>query len=240
METDAEDGEAAVELEGVTKVYESGDRTVVALDDVDVRVERGEFVSVIGPSGSGKSTMLNIVGLLDRPTTGRVAVGGVDATDLTERERTNKRGGLIGFVFQDFYLVPTLTAEENVRMPTAFHDGGVEAGRARELLETVGLGDRVDHYPDELSGGQKQRVAVARSLVNSPDVLLADEPTGNLDLETSERVLEEITKVRETGVSVVAVTHDPMVNDYADRTVELVDGEIRKGEATAGGLGDEP
>ena len=223
----------AVELDGVTKVYESGDRTVVALDDVDMSVEKGEFVSVIGPSGSGKSTMLNIVGLLDRPTEGTVVVGGVAATDLTERERTEKRGGLIGFVFQDFYLVPTLTAEENVRMPTAFHDEGVEAGRARRLLETVGLGERADHYPNELSGGQKQRVAIARSLVNSPDVLLADEPTGNLDLETSERVLEEITEVRDTGVSVVAVTHDPMVNDYADRTVELVDGEVveKDGEA---------
>jgi len=216
----------SVKLEDVTKEYSSGDKKVVALDEVSLSVDRGEFVSVIGPSGSGKSTMLNIVGLLDRPTSGEVVVGGVNAAELDDKERTEKRGEVIGFVFQDFYLVPTLTAEENVRMPTAFHQEPLQEGRAAELLGKVGLGDRTDHYPTELSGGQKQRVAIARSLINSPDVLLADEPTGNLDLKTSERVLEEITEVRETGVSVVAVTHDPMVNEYADRTVELVDGEI--------------
>lgn len=216
---------SAVELDGVTKKYDSGDKTVTALDDVDVRIERGEFVSVIGPSGSGKSTMLNIVGLLDRPTEGNVSVGGEDVTDLDDYDRTEKRGDVIGFVFQDFYLVPSLTAEENVRMPTAFSGEEGDEGRARRLLEDVGLGDRTDHYPNELSGGQKQRVAIARSLVNSPDVVLADEPTGNLDLDTSESVLKEISDLGE-DVSVVAVTHDPMVNEYADRTVELVDGEI--------------
>ncbi|MCX2817874.1 ABC transporter ATP-binding protein [Haladaptatus sp. F3-133] len=230
----------AVELIGVTKEYESGDRRVTALDDINVTVDEGEFVSVIGPSGSGKSTMLNLIGLLDRPTSGRVVVGGVDATDMSESRRTEKRGEVIGFVFQDFYLLPNLTAEENVRMPTAFNKSRVDSGRARELLGRVGLGDRVDHYPNELSGGQKQRVAIARSLINSPEVLLTDEPTGNLDLDTSERILGEISKVRETGVSVIAVTHDPMVEEYADRTVELVDGRLSDSRSDTARVGGEP
>jgi putative ABC transport system ATP-binding protein len=170
--------------------------------------------------------MLNILGLLDEPTSGSVELRGRPTTGLTEAERTDARRESLGFVFQDFHLLPTLTAVENVRLPTAFLPGDATE-RARELLELVGLGDRLDHTPDELSGGQKQRVAIARALVNEPDVLLADEPTGNLDRDTGTSILEEIRRITdEAGVGVVAVTHDDLVTDYADRTVELVDGVL--------------
>jgi putative ABC transport system ATP-binding protein len=212
----------------VTKRYDSGGGgAVTALSHVDFAVGRGEVVSVVGPSGSGKSTMLNILGLLDEPTSGSVELRGEPTTGLSAAERTDARRESLGFVFQDFHLLPTLSAVENVRLPTAFLPGDA-TDRARELLELVGLGDRLDHTPDELSGGQKQRVAIARALVNEPDVLLADEPTGNLDRDTGTAILEEIRRIAdEAGVGVVAVTHDDLVTAYADRTVELVDGVLR-------------
>ncbi|QIO22377.1 ABC transporter ATP-binding protein [Haloarcula sp. JP-L23] len=217
-------------LVDVSKRYDSGaGGEVVALSHVDFAVAYGEMVAVIGPSGSGKSTMLNILGLLDEPTSGRVELRGQPTVGLTEKQRTDARRESLGFVFQDFHLLPTLTALENVRLPTAFLPGDA-TDRARDLLERVGLGDRLDHTPDELSGGQKQRVAIARALVNEPDVLLADEPTGNLDRETGTSILEEIRRITdEEDVGVVAVTHDDLVTDYADRTVELVDGVIQDG-----------
>jgi len=215
-------------LVDVTKRYDSGGGgAVTALSHVDFAVESGEVVSVVGPSGSGKSTMLNIMGLLDEPTSGSVELRGEPTTGLSARERTDARRESLGFVFQDFHLLPTLSAVENVRLPTAFLPGDA-TDRATELLELVGLGDRLDHTPDELSGGQKQRVAIARALVNEPDVLLADEPTGNLDRDTGTAILEEIRRIAdEAGVGVVAVTHDDLVTEYADRTVELVDGVLR-------------
>ena len=215
-------------LVDVTKRYESGGgATVTALSHVDFAVDSGEVVAVVGPSGSGKSTMLNILGLLDDPTEGSVELRGETTAGLSEAERTDARRESLGFVFQDFHLLPTLSAVENVRLPTAFLPEDATE-RARELLELVGLGDRLDHTPDELSGGQKQRVAIARALVNEPDVLLADEPTGNLDRDTGTAILEEIRRITdEAGVGVVAVTHDDLVTDYADRTVELVDGVLR-------------
>jgi len=216
-------------IEGVTKRYESGGGSeVTALSDVDFAVESGEVVAVVGPSGSGKSTLLNVLGLLDEPTSGRVELRGESTTGLTAAERTDARRESLGFVFQDFHLLPTLSAVENVRLPTAFLPEDATE-RAEELLELVGLGDRLGHTPDELSGGQKQRVAIARSLVNEPDVLLADEPTGNLDRETGTSILEEIRRIAdEAGVGVVAVTHDDLVTEYADRTIELVDGVIQR------------
>jgi len=215
-------------LVDVTKRYESGGGgSVTALSEVDFAVAGGEVVAVVGPSGSGKSTMLNILGLLDEPTEGSVELRGETTAGLSAAERTDARRESLGFVFQDFHLLPTLSAVENVRLPTAFLPGDA-TGLARELLELVGLGDRLDHTPDELSGGQKQRVAIARALVNEPDVLLADEPTGNLDRDTGTAILEEIRRIAdEAGVGVVAVTHDDLVTDYADRTVELVDGVLR-------------
>ena len=215
----------AIELFEVTRRYDGGGETVVALDSVSIAVERGSFVAVMGPSGSGKSTLLNVVGLLDSPDEGRVRVDDEDVTDISIDERTRLRKGTIGFVFQDFHLIPTLSALENVVMPTIF-DPDPKRDRAAELLERVGLGDRLDHLPDELSGGQKQRVAIARSLINDPSIVLADEPTGNLDRDTGERILSELTAVTDAGVSVVAVTHDPAVAEYADRTIELRDGVV--------------
>ena len=216
----------SVALEGVTKRYPGGGaEPVIALDAVDFAVEPGEFVAVVGPSGSGKSTLLNVLGLLDDPTDGRRLLSGTDVTDLSVEERTTARKESIGFVFQDFHLLPTLTAVENVSLPTAF-DPGDASDRAAALLDRFGLGDRLDHEPNELSGGQKQRVAIARSLINDPDVLLADEPTGNLDTDTGESILAEFERVRSEGVAVIAVTHDALVEQYADRVVELTDGVV--------------
>ncbi|SDF21542.1 putative ABC transport system ATP-binding protein [Halorubrum xinjiangense] len=232
---DAQSDAAAVALRGVVKRYPSGGgEPVVALDDVDFAVRPGEFVAVVGPSGSGKSTLLNVLGLLDDPTAGRRLLDGTDVTSLSVAERTRARKESIGFVFQDFHLLPTLTAVENVAMPTAF-DPGDASDRAAALLGRFELGDRLDHEPSELSGGQKQRVAIARALINEPAVLLADEPTGNLDTETGEAILREFERVKAEGVAVVAVTHDPLVEEYADRVVDLTDGVLTGGLPADGG-----
>ncbi|MGM0590321.1 MAG: ABC transporter ATP-binding protein [Halobacteriota archaeon] len=216
-----------VELRGVVKRYETGGEVLEALKGVDFATEPGEFVAVMGPSGSGKSTMLNILGLLDVPTEGTVLLDGNDVTDLSDRQQTSERKRSIGFVFQNFYLIPTLTALENVEIPTLFGDDPDARRRATSLLERVGLGERLDHRPDQLSGGQKQRVAIARSLINSPRILLADEPTGNLDQATGRSVLEEFERITdEENVAIVAVTHDQQVSDFADRTINIVDGRI--------------
>ena len=221
-----EESAPALELSNVTKRYDSGAETVTALSGIDLTVQSGEFVTIMGPSGSGKSTMLNLLGLLDEPTGGTVHIAGQETADLDDGERTRLRKELLGFVFQDFYLLPTLTAVENVTVPTIFGEGEPARDRAIELLEDVGLGDRLEHDPSELSGGQQQRVAIARSLINEPRMVLADEPTGNLDRDTSIQVLEVLESVTDEGVSVVAVTHDELVTEYTDRTVELVDGSI--------------
>jgi putative ABC transport system ATP-binding protein len=214
-------------LDDVSKQYRTGGETVDALDGVSLGVDAGEMIAVIGPSGSGKSTLLNLLGLLDVPTSGTVRLDGDDVTDYDGEARTMARRRTIGFVFQSFHLVPMLTATENVLVPTMF-DGVDRRGRARDLLGRVGLGDRLDHRPDQLSGGQRQRVAIARSLINEPRLLLADEPTGNLDRETGRRILEEVERLSdEAGVGVVAVTHDELVTEFTDRTVELVDGVVQ-------------
>jgi len=235
----------SLELRDVVKRYSSGGEPVVALDHVDFAVSPGEFVAVVGPSGSGKSTLLNVLGLLDDPTDGQRLLNGTDVTNLSVAERTTARKESIGFVFQDFHLLPTLSAVENVALPTAF-DPGDARDRAASLLDRFGLGDRLDHGPSELSGGQKQRVAIARSLINDPAVLLADEPTGNLDTETGSAILAEFERVKSEGVAVVAVTHDPLVEEYADRVVELTDGVVVGGvpaeadaDADVGGPGDD-
>jgi putative ABC transport system ATP-binding protein len=217
------------ELRDVHKRYDTGAEVVHALRGVDFSIDPGEFVAVMGPSGSGKSTMLNVVGLLDTPTEGTVRLDGRDVTDLTDRELTAERKRSIGFIFQHFYLIPTLTAVENVELPTLFGDDPTGRARAETLLKRVGLGHRLHHRPDELSGGQKQRVAVARALVNSPRMLLADEPTGNLDRATGRSVLEEFVRIKtDDDVAIVAVTHDQQVTDFADRTIHIVDGRVSK------------
>lgn len=217
----------ALELDGVTKRYESGTETVTALDAVDLTVDPGGFVTIMGPSGSGKSTLLNLLGLLDEPTEGTVWIDGDETANLSDDQRTTLRKERLGFVFQDFYLLPTLSAVENVVVPTIFGAESPRRDRAKDLLERVGLGDRLDHTPSQLSGGQQQRVAIARALINEPRILLADEPTGNLDRDTSEQVLGELSGITDDGVSVIAVTHDELVTEYTDRTVELFDGRIR-------------
>ena len=218
---------AVISTTDAVKEYDSGDKTLRALDGVDLAVDPGEFVAIVGPSGSGKSTLLNLLGLLDEPTDGSVTVEDEAVSALSTRERTALRRETVGFVFQSFYLVPTLTATENVTVPALIRgDRSRLLDRAESLLERVGMGDRLDHYPDELSGGQKQRVAVARSLINDPDVLLADEPTGNLDQDTGAQVLDVFGRVADEDVAIVTVTHDEQVTDYADRTVTLVDGSL--------------
>jgi len=229
----------SLELRNTVKEYDGGGETVRALADVDFSVAPGEFVAVVGPSGSGKSTMLNTLGLLDVPTSGTVRVAGRDATTMTDPERTRARREYVGFVFQQFYLIGNLTALENVTLPTVYHDDPDAEERARTLLDRVGLGDRHDHTPDELSGGQKQRVAIARALVNGPDVVLADEPTGNLDRDTGEQVLGEFAQVTDRGVGLVAVTHDPQVAEFADRTVRIVDGQLTEASGEAANLSRE-
>ncbi|WP_324666279.1 ABC transporter ATP-binding protein [Haloarcula sediminis] len=217
----------AVDADGLVKEYETGGETVTALDDVDFALDSGEFVSIMGPSGSGKTTLLNILGLLDTPTAGNLRLDGCSTEGLSDTERTAFRKQTIGFVFQHYYLIPTLTATENVTVPRIFDDGADIRDRAESLLARVDLSDRLSHRPNELSGGQKQRVAIARSLINRPDIVLADEPTGNLDRETGRQILDEFVRVTEDhDVAVLAVTHDELVNEYVDRTVELIDGEV--------------
>ncbi len=219
---------SVIQLTDVTKRYDTEAELIEALKAVDFRAERGEMVVVTGPSGSGKSTMLNMIGLLDSPTAGTVHLDGRNVTDFSEDERTEERRSQLGFVFQDFHLLPMLTAAENVELPSMWDTDVDRRDRAVDLLRRVGLGDRLSHTPDELSGGQKQRVAIARSLINEPDILLADEPTGNLDQETGETVLDEITRLKnEENVAVVAITHDEQLVGYADHVVRLVDGVVQ-------------
>lgn len=231
---------AVVELEGVEKVYDLGRVKVHALRGVDLTVERGEFVAVMGPSGSGKTTLLNIIGLLDKPTSGRVTFEGLDVTAMGERELARLRGRKIGFVFQAYNLIPVLTAVENVELPLAL--AGVDAEEARrratEMLELVGLGDRLDHKPTELSGGEQQRVAIARALATNPSLILADEPTGNVDRKTGHAILDLLRWLNETmGVTIVLVTHDPVLAGYAGRTVYLLDGRVIGGPPSEGVYG---
>jgi putative ABC transport system ATP-binding protein len=224
-----------IDAQGLVKRYRTGGQTLYALAGIDFALESGEFVSIMGPSGSGKTTLLNILGLLDTPTEGTVLLEGQDVTGLSDRKRTSLRKRTIGFVFQHFYLLPTLTAVENVEVPLLLDSDPEVTNRARTLLERLGLGDRLDHKPDELSGGQKQRVAIARSLINSPKVVLADEPTGNLDSETGRQILDEFQRIAdEDDVAIVAVTHDDLVNEYVDRTVHLVDGTIGRERKNGG------
>ncbi|MFC7131148.1 ABC transporter ATP-binding protein [Haloferax chudinovii] len=218
---------SVIELTDVVKRYQNGEEVIAALDHVDFQADRGEMVTIIGPSGSGKSTMLNMIGLLDTPTAGTVHLDGRNVTDFSEDELTEERRSGIGFVFQDFHLLPMLTATENVELPSMWDTSVDRHDRAEDLLQRVGLGDRLDHTPDQLSGGQRQRVAIARALINEPDILLADEPTGNLDQDTGETILSELTRLKEDeNVAIVAVTHDEQMLEYTDSTVRLVDGVV--------------
>ncbi|ELY55121.1 ABC transporter ATP-binding protein [Natronolimnohabitans innermongolicus] len=230
---------SAVSLQNVRKTYQLGE-PVHALDGVSLEIPRGSYTAIMGPSGSGKSTLMNLVGCLDTPTEGTVVVDGADVTTLDDRERTTLRGTTVGFVFQTFNLMPRLTALENVALPQLFQNvgRGERRERARELLERVGLADREDHLPNELSGGQRQRVALARALVNDPALVLADEPTGNLDTDTEDDILDLFADFHDAGTTMVVVTHERHVAERADRIVHLLDGKLerieRLDEETAG------
>lgn len=215
-----------IELNNVSKNYRRGVETVHAVRDVSLAVARGEYVAVIGHSGSGKTTLMNIMGCLDRPSEGRVTVNGREIQDENEAGLTKLRGTSIGFVFQQFFLIPTLDVLENVSLPSLFTRRKPN-GRARELLEMVGLGNRLRHLPGQLSGGEMQRVAIARSLINSPPILLADEPTGNLDSRNAETIMGIFEQLNKGGVTIVVVTHNPDIVKCCSRTVHIEDGEIK-------------
>lgn len=211
----------------VRRTYYLGE-PVHAVDGVSLTLERGSYTAVMGPSGSGKSTLMNLLGCLDTPDDGTIEIDGTDVSDLTGSERATLRGTTIGFIFQTFNLMPRLTAAENVTLPMVFNTA-VETDRrerAEELLERVGLGDRLDHQPNELSGGQRQRVAIARALVNKPSLVLADEPTGNLDTDTGDDIMALFDELNDEGRTILMVTHERHIAERADRIIHLVDGKI--------------
>jgi putative ABC transport system ATP-binding protein len=233
------DGSASIgpliSLRGLTRRLQSGEREITVLDDIDLDIDRGEFVAILGRSGSGKSTMLALMAGLDRPTSGEVMIDGRAIQNLSEDALAVLRRDKIGFVFQSFQLLGHLTARENVILPMELRKTRNARARADELLASVGLGERGHHYPTQLSGGEQQRVALARAFAAEPGLLLADEPTGNLDSSTGTNVLEILQKLqREGGVTLVLVTHDPAVAKLADRQVYLKDGRIEREERRAG------
>ena len=216
-----------IELSEVRKTYRRGSETIAAVDGVSFSVAAGEFVAVVGPSGSGKTTLLNLIGCVDKPDSGRVRVDGQETGTLSERALTKIRGEKIGFIFQQFFLLPTLTVLENVQLPAVFAGrNNHRAGRARDLLERVGLGPRANHLPSQLSGGEMQRVAIARALMNGPSVLIADEPTGNLDSRNAETVTEIFRGLNREGLTIVMVTHNAELAREAGRIVSMKDGRV--------------
>lgn len=222
-----------IELDDVEKHYQMGETTVKALRGSDLDIEEGEFIAIMGPSGSGKSTLMNMIGALDRPSEGDVSVGGEEIECMKEDELALLRSRRVGFVFQEFNLINSMNAWQNVALPMVFREvpRRKRKERAIELMEKVGLGDRAGHLPSELSGGQRQRVSIARALANDPDIVLADEPTGNLDTDTGEKVMQLLTELnKEEGKTVIMVTHDSKDAEYADRIVNIVDGVTDSGE----------
>jgi len=217
-----------IELKGVKKIYQMDHVKVAALRGIDLKIEEGEYVAIMGPSGSGKSTLMHIIGCLDRPTEGLYIFRNTPVHELTEEKLAEIRRDRVGFVFQNFNLLPRITARENVEPPMI--DKGIKAKerhqRAVELLRKVGLGARVNHKPTELSGGERQRVAIARALANEPDIILADEPTGNLDTKTEEEILKIFDQLWDEGKTIIVVTHDPEVAAHAKRIIHIRDGKI--------------
>ena len=217
-----------IQFEKVTRSFQVGDQQVAALRNIDLSIAAGDYVSIMGPSGSGKSTLLNLLGLLDRPTSGIYRLDGGNVTDLNDEQQARVRSEKIGFVFQSFHLVPRLTAAMNIELPLILAGIPVQERRQRveELLKNYGLTDRSDHRPDQLSGGQRQRVAIARATSMRPAVLLADEPTGNLDQATGREVINLLEQLTEQNVTLILVTHDPALGERASRQLHMVDGQI--------------
>lgn len=219
-----------IELKNLSKHYEMGEDIVKALDGIDVKIKKGDFIAIVGPSGSGKSTMMNMIGALDLATKGEIFLDDEDIENLEESELAQIRGRKIGFVFQTFNLIPTLTALENVMLPMTFQEVGREEKleRAEKILKKVGLEHRKNHFPNELSGGEGQRVAIARALANNPEVILADEPTGNLDSKTGKEIMKIFTDLNKKGKTIILVTHDLDLTKYATKVLKLRDGRLEK------------
>jgi putative ABC transport system ATP-binding protein len=215
-----------LDIKNVSRIYGSGDSKIAALNDISFTVEEGNFLAVMGPSGSGKSTLLNVIGGLDRITSGEVALDGKRIDNLTENELVNIRRGKIAYIFQQYHLLPSLTAIENVMLPLVFGGKKNESRRAFAILERVGLGRRADHRPGQLSGGEQQRVAIARALVSSPELILADEPTGNMDQKTGGEILNLFEEINREGHTIIMVTHDPVIAKHAREVLQLKDGQI--------------
>ena len=236
QETNARHGnDIVIQVEDIHKIYSLGETQVHALRGVSVEISRGEFVAIMGASGSGKSTFMNILGCLDKPTSGRYLLEGTHVAQLEKKQLAAIRNGKIGFVFQGFNLLARTTALENTELPTLYArmDRTERHRRAMEALKMVGLGERTDHYPSQLSGGQQQRVAIARALVNQPSILLADEPTGNLDSRTSVELMEIFQSLNDRGLTIILVTHEHDIADFAKRTIIFRDGKIRRDEAVS-------
>jgi putative ABC transport system ATP-binding protein len=225
-----------IELTSITKSYKVGAETLDVLQDINLTINEGEFVAIMGPSGSGKSTLMNVIGCLDTPTSGTYLLDKEDISAYKDEELAKVRNLSIGFVFQQFQLLPRLTALKNVELPMIYAGLGKKEReeRARQALEKVGLGERINHLPNELSGGQKQRVAIARSIVNEPKLILADEPTGALDSKTSVSIMEQFTDLNKEGTTVILVTHEQEVADYAKRIITVRDGFILSDEEQVG------
>ncbi len=219
-----------IELRNVQRIFSVGGEEVHALRDIDLKIGNGEYISLMGPSGSGKSTLLNLLGLLDRPSSGNYLLDGRDTTTLNDVEQAQARGGKIGFVFQSFHLVSRLTARENVELPLMLSGIPIAQRKSRvaDLLAEMGLADRLDHRPDQLSGGQRQRVAIARATVTEPELILADEPTGNLDSKSGGEVIDILERLNANGKTLIVVTHDLDVGDRAHRKLKMVDGLLAK------------
>lgn len=217
-----------IKLKNITKQYFMGNTEINALDEVNLKIERGDFLTIMGPSGSGKSTLLNVLGVLDQPSEGAYLLEDVDITDLSDSELARIRNKHFGFIFQSYNLFPELTALENVTVPLTYARilKADRTPRAQELLDRVGMSHRLNHFPNQLSGGEQQRVAIARALANNPTLLLADEPTGNLATDQGNEILKLLTSLNETGTTIVIVTHDPRISSFGKRLVKLQDGKI--------------